>query len=478
MKSRILALTLLPALLWLTSPSARGQERTIPNDTEVLARGPVHEGFAEPVDFRPQPGPIIAKKVPDPVEEAPPDQKPDGHDVRWIPGYWAWDAESNDYLWISGFWRDVPPGHRWVAGTWQQVAGGWQWSPGFWAADEVTSVNYVAPPPAPIDAGPSVPASQPTDIYVPGCWVWRQPRFLWRPGYWVGYRPGWVWVPAHYVCTPGGCVFIEGYWDRPLEGRGLLFAPVRIRRRVLAGWVYTPRFVIRSDFLMGALFIGPARHQYYFGDYFADSYVKRGFVAWMDYRPTKQSYDPCYSYYRMVYRSDPAWDRNLHTFYQARFSGAVPRPPHTFVQQEQTIRTLSVNRTANTNILRNTNITNVQNVTVLTPLAQVHNMSVTRLSGLAPTPRLEPAHVVKLQTVTREQVTRERRDVEHVHQVAQTRREVERKLVTAGPSSVKPAETRLELPRSPVARPRPAARPPSPVLPKHEERTEPGRSSR
>ena len=81
MKSRILALTLLPALLWLTSPSARGQERTVPNDTEVLARGPVHEGFAEPVDYRPQPGPIIAKKVPDPVEEAPPDQKPDGHDV-------------------------------------------------------------------------------------------------------------------------------------------------------------------------------------------------------------------------------------------------------------------------------------------------------------------------------------------------------------------------------------------------------------
>jgi hypothetical protein len=286
----------------------------------------------------------------------------------------------------------------------------------------------------------------------------------------VAYRPGWVWVPAHYIWTPGGCVFIEGYWDRPLEARGLLFAPVRVVRRLLAGWVYTPRFVIRSDFLMGALFVGPARHHYYFGDYFADSYIQRGFVPWIDYRPTKNCYDPCYSYYRMVYRSDPAWERNLRTFYQARLSGTVPRPPHTFLQQEQTLRTLTVNKTANLGVTRNINITHGQSMTALTPLAQVHNTSVTRLSTLAPTFKPEPAHVVKLQTVTREQVASERRAVEHVHQVALTRREVERKLVTSGPLPGKSGETRLELPRSPVERPRPATRPPLPVLPKHEER--------
>lgn len=32
----------------------------------------------------------------------PPDQKPEGDDVAWIPGYWAWDDERNDFLWVSG----------------------------------------------------------------------------------------------------------------------------------------------------------------------------------------------------------------------------------------------------------------------------------------------------------------------------------------------------------------------------------------
>ena len=64
---------------------------------QVLTRGPVHEAFAETVTFNPEPG-IVAPKAPrEIIEEVPPDQRPDGANVTWIPGYWAWDDERNEY---------------------------------------------------------------------------------------------------------------------------------------------------------------------------------------------------------------------------------------------------------------------------------------------------------------------------------------------------------------------------------------------
>ena len=170
MKARIFALVLGLAgtgfLLLGTgsAPSQEPQDQPTAGDTEALARGPVHEAYAEPVNYKPEPGPVIKKQPPDPIDEQPPDQKPDGADVRWIPGYWSWDDESQDYLWVSGFWRDVPPGQRWVPGAWQEVEGGWHWSSGFWASDQAEHVNYVPTPPPTIDAGPSVPAPQETDV--------------------------------------------------------------------------------------------------------------------------------------------------------------------------------------------------------------------------------------------------------------------------------------------------------------------------
>src|SRR6516225_6998486 len=88
---------------------------------EVLARGPVHEAFAEPAIRGPRPTPVVPKKPPEPIEELPPDQKPEGNNVQWIPGYWAWDDDRNDFLWVSGIWRDIPPGRQWVPGHWEPV---------------------------------------------------------------------------------------------------------------------------------------------------------------------------------------------------------------------------------------------------------------------------------------------------------------------------------------------------------------------
>ena len=100
-----------------------------------------------------------------------------------------------------------------------------------------------------------MPAPSSNSYYVPGCWVYQESRYFWRPGVWVPYRPGWVWVPARYVWTTCGYVFVDGYWDYPLDGRGLLFAPVYVSRPAFAGWSYTPRFVVSTNFLLGALFV-------------------------------------------------------------------------------------------------------------------------------------------------------------------------------------------------------------------------------
>src|SRR5439155_16985071 len=130
----------------------------------------------------------------------------------------------------------------------------------------------------------------------------------WRPGFWVRFRPDWVWIPAPYVWTPAGYVFVEGYWDRPLEQRGLLFAPVRIDRAVLtAEWTYTPYYIVQPDFLIGALFVRRTHGHYYFGDYFEERYRERGYTAWIDYRASKESYDPNFAYYRHRFNGDRTW---------------------------------------------------------------------------------------------------------------------------------------------------------------------------
>src|SRR5262249_43813115 len=151
---------------------------------------------------------------------------PEGDNVEWIPGYWSWDADRKDYIWVSGTWRDAPQGRKWVPGYWTQGGDGWQWVPGFWAPGDQQQLQYLEEPPATLDTGPDTPAPDQGSIYVPGCWVYRATRFLWRPGFWMRPRAGFVWIPAHYCYTPSGHVFVDGYWDYPLERRGLLFAPV------------------------------------------------------------------------------------------------------------------------------------------------------------------------------------------------------------------------------------------------------------
>ena len=153
--------------------------------TQVLTRGPVHEAFAETVTFDPQPGILAPKAPPAAIEELPPAQKPQGANVAWIPGYWGWDDERNDFLWVSGVWRDLPPGRQWVPGYWGKSALGSQWTSGYWADAKATEVQYLSEPPATAETGPNVAAPSADSIWLPGCWIWNQNRYAWRPGFWA-----------------------------------------------------------------------------------------------------------------------------------------------------------------------------------------------------------------------------------------------------------------------------------------------------
>ncbi len=58
------------------------------------------------------------------------DQSPiPGDGYLWIPGYWAWSDDDQDFYWVPGAWVPVP-----------QV--GFLWTPGYWAADGDAFVWY------------------------------------------------------------------------------------------------------------------------------------------------------------------------------------------------------------------------------------------------------------------------------------------------------------------------------------------------
>lgn len=307
-------------------------------DVEPLLRGPLHEAFAEPVQLNPQPAPVVPKQPPEPIEELPPEAKPADENVIWIPGYWAWDEDREDFIYISGVWRVAPEGRRWVPGYWAQMDGGYQWVSGFWAPIEAEEVQYLPNPPESLESGPSSPAPSTEHYWVSGNWCYQNDRYAWQPGYWNTFREGWVWVPAHYVWTPGGVVFIDGYWDCPFQRRGVVFAPVWFPR---AGYLrhqfcYTPSVVIDIPHLLVHLFVYPRRCHYYWGDYY-DYYLDRSrhFYPCYDYHG-RHGYDPVFAYHH-------AYHRNRHIDYTQRLRGWHDyfrdhkefRPPHTLHGQTQ-----------------------------------------------------------------------------------------------------------------------------------------------
>jgi hypothetical protein len=306
---------------------------------EILAHGPVHEAFAQPYAADPQPTPVVPKAPPPPIQELPPEVKPEGSNVQWIPGYWSWSDERKDYIWVSGVWRAAPPGRQWHSGRWVQDADGYRWVHGYWdaAAPGLGAQAVTEPPPPSLEQGPSAPAPDDDCVYLPGSWVMAGAGYRWRPGFWTAAREDWVWSPGQYYWSPSGYCYVPGYWDYALADRGELFAPAAFDAAVYAtlGFSYCPSYVVGLGGLLGSLFVRPGFGCYYFGDYFGSNYLGAGFCPWFSYGYGFRRYDPLWAYHNWYYprHGHYGWYDQYRGLYDGRVRGDFARPPRTLAQQ-------------------------------------------------------------------------------------------------------------------------------------------------
>ncbi len=312
-----------------------------PAGAGVITRGPIHEAFAEPVNSGAVTSLVVPKRPPQPIREEPADSRPADDNAVWNSGYWGWDDDRSDFIWVSGIWRVPPPGHRWIPGYWTQVSGGFEWVPGFWWPAAREEIVYYPQPPESQDQGPTGDPPSPDSFWIPGCWQWSDAGYVWQPGQWADAQPGWMWVSASYYWSPQGWVFRDGYWDYPLSQRGLAFAPAYFAREVYLrpGFTFSPSVAIDPLRLIFNLFVRPRFGHYYFGDYYAAEYDRLGIYPWFSvFEHGRYAYDPIFSYYGWYFRSrDPKWIDNLrswHAYYRAH---ADQRPPHDLAGQERVL---------------------------------------------------------------------------------------------------------------------------------------------
>jgi hypothetical protein len=244
----------------------------------VLEKGVIHEGFAEPAAHVRGRGVTAPKAPPAPVGELPPEPKPAGEAVKWLPGYWHWDAERSDFVWVCGCYRNVPPDCAWEPGRWKDARGKWAYFPGYWRPAEAKSLPANLPePPAPKEEVATAPKGNSNAMWAPGVWEYEGGKFEWQPGYWPPAFERMIWQQGQYVAAEGGYAFVPGHWDYPLEERGVLFSPVFFSQaqRERRGWSYRPQVPISFGSASGwgrggafdSLSIGPNFNNYYFGDY-------------------------------------------------------------------------------------------------------------------------------------------------------------------------------------------------------------------
>jgi len=333
-----LSLAILPAVAMDDAPPpVPAAERP-----EVLTSGPVNEAFAQPVNLEDQGGVLAPSQPPPPIAEVPPIERPAGDQFTWMPGYWSWDTGRNNWIWVSACWRATPPGMVWVPGYWYQVAGGWQWVPGFWTLATSRELEYLPMPPPPPECDAPVGPPGPDATWVPGCWYWQQGRWVIRHGYWLRQYSGWVWSPSHVRWSPRGYVFCSGHWDRTLERRGVLFAPVCLPRYdYRGGWRYEPSITINISVLLTHLFVAPRYNHYYVGNYYDHGCERRGIFPRSQTESLRKSYDALYVHELWSHRDHLAtWRDKERQTVQLLRANVDLRPAHTYREQEARVAKL------------------------------------------------------------------------------------------------------------------------------------------
>ncbi len=90
---------------------------------QFVDRAAVHEAFAVLGQPIVNASPTVLATPPAPLAENPATLLRSGTNLQWISGYWSWHVELEQFVWITGLHREVPPGRRWVAGEWFEVPG-------------------------------------------------------------------------------------------------------------------------------------------------------------------------------------------------------------------------------------------------------------------------------------------------------------------------------------------------------------------
>ena len=274
---------------------SNSQIETESEGASALMRGPVHEAFAEQFSANVSPSEVINREPPAAIDELPPAFKPAGVNIEWISGYWSWDIESDDYVWVTGIWRNVPPNQQWIPGYWSAINDGWQWISGFWTAADTAELVYIPTPPDAIDNGPSSPPPGADYFWIPGSWQYNQNQFVWQAGYWAHAQDDWVWVPNRYISTPSGCLYRDGFWDFEVQSRGTVFCPMTFNTGY--SQQFRPRYVVEvGPYWMANLFVTPGFNHYCFGNYYGYQ-GKRTIYPWVTSYQHSRQYDPLFSYY-------------------------------------------------------------------------------------------------------------------------------------------------------------------------------------
>ena len=294
-------------------PEQQPEQQTQPGEAgepyEVLARGPVHEAFA----IHPTASEILAPMTveqapPEPIDEVPPEQVPEGKDIGWVPGYWAWSDDADAFVWVTGFYREIPPGRQWEPGYWSQSGAAYRWTHGYWSSKQaLDTARYLPQPPKSLENGPKAPPPNDDSFWMPGHWNFVDGEYAWESGFWSPRHAQWIWQPACYVASPKGYIFVSGYWDYEPVVRGTLSAPILFRADIYRA----PGFRVRAFYpisrpatVLMHLFARNGYRCYFFGDFYDARYAAAGYRPW--YRSAKPNLSSVsmLSYYQWKYHRE------------------------------------------------------------------------------------------------------------------------------------------------------------------------------